>query len=251
MRTAIGMAALTTLFVITSGCSTAPKTQAEKRSLVAESDAALTSMVARDPSLRDFVDRAPGHVIFPDVGKAGAIVGGAYGRGVVYERGRPIGFAELNQGSLGAQIGAQSYSELIVFENEAALNRFKAGNFDLGAEVSAVALKAGAAGSARFEGGVAVFQHTRGGLMAAAAVNGQKLNYEPMDQSMTAGEGGTTRPATSSSGEMQLRSERTSDSVDDASDAARSATERTEQRIEQRLEDTEQRAKDAAGNQPQ
>ena len=244
MRTAIGCVALTALFVISTGCSTSPKTQAEKKSLVGEADAAVASMTARDPSLRDFIDRGAGYVIFPDVGKAGAIIGGAYGRGVVFERGRPTGFAELNQGSIGAQIGAQSYSELVVFENEVALNRFKADNFDLGAEVSAVALKAGAAGSARFEGGVAVFQHTRGGLMAAAAVNGQKLNYEPMDKSVTAG--GSTRPVTTPSGEMELRSERPADATDDATDAARSATERGEQRIEQRLEETEQRAKDAA-----
>lgn len=259
MRTALGSLAVVTFLALFTGCSTAPKTQAEKRSLVAEADAAVASMVAKDPSLRDVIDRSTGYAIFPDVGKAGAIVGGAYGRGIVYERGRPIGFAEVNQGSIGAQIGAQSYSELIVFENEAALSRLKAGNFDLGAEASAVALKAGAAGSARFEGGVAVFQHTRGGLMAAAAVNGQKLNYEAMnsstmDASGTAGDRGTTRPSTDGSGEMQLRSERTTDrpteTLDQAGDDARNATERTERRIEQRLDDAEQRAKDATSDQP-
>jgi lipid-binding SYLF domain-containing protein len=259
MRTAIELVALTALFMMTTGCSTAPKTQAEKRSLVGEADAAVTSMTARDPSLRDLIDGAPGYVIFPDVGKAGAIIGGAYGRGVVYEQGRPVGFAELNQGSIGAQIGAQSYSELVVFENEAALGRLKAGNFDLGAEASAVALKAGAGKSARFEGGVAVFQHTRGGLMAAAAVNGQKLNYEQMDRSVTAGGGGATRPSTQSSSEMQLRSDRTggdagdpaAERLDPTGAAAQSATERTERRIEERLQETEQRAKDSAGDQQQ
>ena len=242
MRTTLGLLAATVLVLVSTGCSTAPKTPAEKRSLVGEADAAVTSMVARDPSLRDFIDRAPGYVIFPDVGKAGAIVGGAYGRGIVYERGRPIGFAELNQGSIGAQLGAQSYSELVVFENEAALNSLKAGKFEFGAEASAVALKAGAAREARFNNGIAVFQHTRGGLMAAAAVNGQKLNYQSMDQSTidstgTAGD----RPATRGSVDMQLRTEGTGTVGSDA----QTATEKTERRIEDRVHQTEDRARDA------
>lgn len=242
MRTAFGsMVAMITL-VLATGCSTAPKTQAEKRSLQAEADAAVTSMVAKDPDLRGIIDAAPGYAIFPDIGEAGAIVGGAYGRGIVYERGRAIGFTEMNQGSVGLQLGAQSYSQLIVFENEAAISRLKAGNFDLGAKVSAVALKAGAAKSGRFEDGVMVFQQTRGGLMAAAAVNGQKLNYEPMDRSSTAGS--STRP--DSSDEMRLRSERTADQLDNAADDAQSATERAERRIEDRIQQTEEKAHDAA-----
>ena len=245
-----------TFVALAAGCSTSPKTQAEKRSLVAEADATLATMVAKDPSLRDFVDNSYGYAVFPDVGKAGLIAGGAYGRGVVFDQNaRPVGFAELNQGSVGAQIGGQSYSELIVFENDAAMNRLKAGNFDIGAEVSAVALKAGAAGAARFEDGVAVFQLPKGGLMAAAAINGQKINFEPMDQSVTAG-GGSTRPSSRESDEMQLRSERVSDSPGDrAADrrgadpagTADTATDRTEQRIEQRLQQSEDQAEDAAG----
>jgi lipid-binding SYLF domain-containing protein len=238
MRTAIG--SIVVLAFMTVGCSTAPKTQAEKRSLVAESDATIASMTAKDPSLRDFINRAPGYVVFPDVGKAGAIIGGAYGRGVVYARGRPIGFAELNQASVGAQLGAQSYAELIVFENEPSLNRLKAGNIDFGAEASAVALKAGAARGASFEGGMAVFQMPRGGLMAAAAINGQKINFEPMDRSVTAGS------STQSSSEMQLRTDRAQDRIEQSGDNARNATERTEQRIEQRRENAEDQAKDAA-----
>ena len=248
-----------TLLALAAGCSTAPKTQAEKRSLLGEADATLASMVAKDSSLRDFVDNSHGYVVFPEVGKAGLIAGAAYGRGVVFdENARPVGFAELNQGSIGAQIGGQSYSELIVFENEAAMNRLKAGNFDIGAEASAVALTAGAAAAARFEGGVAVFQLPKGGLMAAATINGQKINFEAMDGSVTAGGAGSssTRPAPrGSDDEMELRTERISDSPGDRAaersgaqpaGAAQNATERTERRIEQRLDQAEERAQDAA-----
>ena len=180
---AVGAAAFTS-----AGCSSnpAPKHPAERQSLITESDAAVQKMTAKDSSLRDFLDRSYGYAVFPDVGKGGVIVGGAYGKGVVYERGRPIGFANLKQASVGAQLGGQTYRELIAFENEAALNRIKAGDFDMGADVSAVAIKAGAAGSAHFEGGMAVFTQPKGGLMAEASIKGQKIEFQPMDESETA-----------------------------------------------------------------
>ena len=260
MRIAITSSVLFALFM-TVGCATAPRTQAERQSLVAESDATVASMSARDPSLRDLLDRSPGYAVYPNVGSAGAIVGGAYGRGVVFEDGEPVGFTELNQGSVGAIIGGQSFSQIIVFENDAAIGRMKSGNFDLGAEASAVALKAGIAANARFEDGVAVFQMPKGGLMATAAVNGQKINYEPMGGSLEGSEANAESDAeamTASDDSASLRSVdrnlessqeveiRTDDTGNSAGDGAQRATDRTQQRIEQRLEQTQQKAQDAA-----
>jgi lipid-binding SYLF domain-containing protein len=172
--------------MMSMGCSTAPKTPEQRQSLVGEADAAVQSMIAKDPSLRDFIAGAHGYAIFPNVAKAGVGVGGASGRGVVYEDGRPVGYSQLNQGSIGLQLGAESYAELIVFKDQAALDRVKAGNFDVGADVSAVALKAGAGKSTEFESGMAIFVQPKGGLMAEASVKGQKISFEPMDQSEAA-----------------------------------------------------------------
>jgi lipid-binding SYLF domain-containing protein len=166
-----------------TGCATAPKSQAERQSLQSEAEAAYQGMTAKDSSLADFIDRAAGYAIFPSVGKAGFIAGGGYGRGILYENGRPTGYVEINQGSVGAQIGAETYNELVVFENEAALDKLKKGKFEFGASASAVALKAGVGGAGRFVNGVAVFVQPKGGLMAEASITGQKLNYEPMDSS--------------------------------------------------------------------
>jgi lipid-binding SYLF domain-containing protein len=240
MRTAIGSIALTALVIIAGGCTSGPtpKTPEKRQSLVAEADAGLQTMIAKDPSLRDLINRSPGYAIFPDIGKAGAVVGGAYGRGVLYEQGRPTGYAELKQGSIGLQLGAETYSELVVFENDAALGRLKSGDFDIGGEASAVALKAGTGGAASFQGGVAVFTMTKGGLMAAANIRGQKINYQAMDQATqdatgTAGNRSSTRSTTGPSAEMQLRTDSGAASGSVSTDA-QTATERTEQRIEQR-----------------
>jgi lipid-binding SYLF domain-containing protein len=98
---------------------------------------------------------------------------------VVYERGQHIGFADLTEGSFGLQMGGQTYSELIAFENKAALDRFKQNQLKFGANASAVIVKTGIATNVRFVDGVAVVIRPITGAMAEAAVGGQQLKYLP------------------------------------------------------------------------
>jgi lipid-binding SYLF domain-containing protein len=163
----------------TVACATAPKTDSGRRSLEAEARQTLMDMRARDSALGNLLDSSAGYVVFPEIGKGGAVIGAAYGRGVLFERGQPTGFVELNQGSIGAQLGGQTFSELIVFENRFDVDRLKVGRFSIGADASAVALTTGAAANARFVEGVAVFTVPRGGLMAELTVSGQQLNFDP------------------------------------------------------------------------
>lgn len=162
------------------GCETAPTTEAERTSLSASSQAAMETFIAEDPSLQQLLDRAAGWAIFPEVGKAGLGIGGSFGRGEVYERGVLIGFADITQGTIGLQAGAQTFSELVVFMLQEDLNRFKEGEFRLAANASAVAIKPGAAASANLRNDVLVFVRTTGGLMAEAAVGGQVFRFEPL-----------------------------------------------------------------------
>jgi lipid-binding SYLF domain-containing protein len=128
MRLTTGLAlALTVIAGLLGSCATAPTSREDKAALVAEATARWQQRRTADPSLEALVQRGYGHALFPNVGKAGLGVGGAYGRGVVYERGQHIGYSDLTQGTVGVQAGGQSFSELLVFENKAALERFKAG----------------------------------------------------------------------------------------------------------------------------
>lgn len=170
--------------IMLAGCESTPESSAERDALHDEVQAALTRMKQVDPTLQDRLDRAYGYAIFPSVGKGGLIVGGAYGRGEVYEQGRLIGYTDLQQGSVGLQAGGQEFSELILFESQQALDSFKGGNFTLGANASAVALKSGAAASADFKDGVLVITHPKGGLMFEASVSGQKFDYRPVSQGL-------------------------------------------------------------------
>lgn len=178
MLNRVGLIAAAGIFA-TAACATAPKTEAGRQSLEARADATLETMLARDPGLRQTLNTAYGYAVFPEIGKGGLLVGGAYGRGVVYEQGRKVGFTELNQASLGATLGGQTFAELVVFRDRAALQRLQGGEFSLGTDASVVALTTGAAATARFKRGVAVFVLPRGGLMVDLSVSGQQLNYRP------------------------------------------------------------------------
>lgn len=163
-----------------TGCSTEPKTEAEKSTLSADTSAALQSFKNADSSLQGLLNKSIGYAVFPDVGKGGLIVGGAYGRGEVWENGAKIGYADLTKGSVGLQAGAQTFSELIVFLTPEQMDKFKAGKFSLSADASAVAIKSGAAGASDYSKGVIIFTQTKGGLMAEASVGGQGFSFKPL-----------------------------------------------------------------------
>jgi len=168
------------LCLAVAACASTPKTAGERRDLESRAEATTSEMTAKDPALHDVLTSSYAYVVFPQIGKGGAIVGGAHGTGILYERGVPIGFVVLNQASIGAQLGGQAFSELLVFRDRNATERLKSGNFQLGADVGAVALTAGAAARAQFSNGVAAFVMPRGGLMVDISVSGQKLTYQPM-----------------------------------------------------------------------
>ncbi|MCU7819437.1 MAG: lipid-binding SYLF domain-containing protein [gamma proteobacterium symbiont of Lucinoma myriamae] len=126
----------------------------------------------KDKSLDNFFKQAYGYAVFPTIGKAGFIIGGAHGDGVV------TGTTKMTQVSVGWQAGAEAYSEIIFFQNKAAYDDFIKGNYEVGAQASAVAAKKGVASQTKYSDGIAIFTDYKGGLMAAASVGGQKFSYE-------------------------------------------------------------------------
>ena len=161
-----------------AGCATAPDTEAKKNELHTSVNNSMTRIKAMDPSLQTQIANAYGYAIFPSVAKGGAIIGGAYGRGEVYEQGKMVGWADLTQATIGAQLGGQTFSELILFENKAALDNFRNGKLKFAANASAVAMKSGAADSAKYTDGVLVFVEPIAGLMAEAALGGQSFSFQ-------------------------------------------------------------------------
>lgn len=131
-----------------------------------------------DPTLTLWFESAYAYAVFPKIGKGGFIVGGAGGKGLVIRGDTTVGTTSLSQVSVGAQIGGQVYAQYIMFKDETAFNHFTRGNFEMGAQVSAVAVTAGASKDANYDSGVAVFTLADGGLMVEASVGGQKFKYK-------------------------------------------------------------------------
>jgi lipid-binding SYLF domain-containing protein len=146
-----------------------------------------------------FFDKSYGYAVFPTIGKGGVGIGAAHGSGRVYTGGQYVGDTKMTQVTVGLQLGGQAYSQIIFFEDQRAYEEFTGGNFEFGAQATAVAITAGASAQAGTTGtsagagaskgestttgayskGMAVFTVAKGGLMYEASIGGQKFSYKP------------------------------------------------------------------------
>ena len=138
---------------------------------------AIINAKEKDPALVKWFDEAYAYAVFPKVGKGGIGIGGAHGKGIVIRGDTTVATTSLSQLTIGFQLGGQVYSEFVLFKDKTAFDHFARGNFEMGAQVSAVAVTLGASADANYDGGVAVFTITEGGLMYEATVGGQKFKY--------------------------------------------------------------------------
>lgn len=127
-----------------------------------------------------YFDNSYGYALFPGIGKGGIGIGGAHGKGLVIVGEKAVGRSSLSQLTVGFQLGGQVYSQFIFFKDDVALQNFQRGNFEMGAQASAVAVTLGASADADYDKGVAVFTSVSGGLMYEATISGQKFSYDPL-----------------------------------------------------------------------
>jgi lipid-binding SYLF domain-containing protein len=167
-----------------TGCDTSPKptTPEAVDNLSDQVSSTIKQYKDTDPTLDRFFNNAYGYAVFPAVRSAGVGVGGAYGRGEVYEKGKLVGYADLKAANVGATLGAQRYAEVIFFENEGALAAFKDPQYQFDAAASAVAASKGAGTAANYQKGVAVFTLPEAGLMFQASIGGQKFQFTPVNR---------------------------------------------------------------------
>src|SRR5580658_4053758 len=87
------------------GCTTAPTSPQGKADLRHSSADALAQAQQNDPTLREFIGSSAGYAVFPSIGKGAIGVGGAYGKGDVYQSGTPIGYCDMTQATIGLALG--------------------------------------------------------------------------------------------------------------------------------------------------
>ena len=171
------------LLAVLAGCSTAPKSQSDREMLEKEADLTIQKFKAADPDLQKFFDDSAGYAVFPSIMKGGWFVGGAYGKGIMYEKGatgkNATGYVDTKNASIGLQFGGQTFSELVFLETKEAVENMKYGKLKFAAALSAVAAKSGASKSVKYADNVAIFTLAEAGLMVEGAVGGQKFSYKP------------------------------------------------------------------------
>lgn len=164
------------------GATIAARAEAQKEKDLKEIEYVVATMTEKDPGIAQWFERSYAYAVFPNVGKGGLGIGGAHGNGIVYRDGNPVGKTELKQITLGFQAGGQSFVEVIFFKDKTAFDDFTRGNFEFGAQASAVVLSAGASADLAYNSGVAVVTMAKGGLMFEATVGGQKFEYEAYEK---------------------------------------------------------------------
>jgi lipid-binding SYLF domain-containing protein len=153
------------------------------------------------PEVQTFFKNCYAYALFPTVGKAAVVVGGAFGEGKVYRQGKVTGKAKLVHASFGLQLGGKAFSEIVFLQDKRAYDTFTGGEFEFDASMSATAVtagveaKAGTAGKTagatagpktgaqaktEYRNGMAAFVQQKGGLMAGMSVGGQKFSFEPL-----------------------------------------------------------------------
>ena len=140
-----------------------------------------------NPELEHFFDEACGIAVFPRVLRAGLVIGGGGGRGLLLSKGAVLG--EVRQGALtlGFQTGGQSFRQLIFFRTCEAMREFThsgnlgraAGRVEFQGRASAQAGRKGAASDPGFISDVAIFSLARGGLMVELSAGGVRYRFTP------------------------------------------------------------------------
>jgi lipid-binding SYLF domain-containing protein len=167
----------------------------------AEDYSRTINVFRESPAVSKFFKNSYGYAVFPTIGKAGYVIGGSYGKGQVYRDGKVTGQSTVVEGSIGFQIGAEAFSEIIFFQDKRAYDEFTSGNFEFDTTAQAVAITAGAQAQAGTTGasagasagpktgvqaetnyvkGMAIFVHSKFGLMVELSVGGQKFTFEPL-----------------------------------------------------------------------
>ena len=159
-----------------------PQDADERELLNQRARASLADFKRADSSLEMLLSSSFAYVIFPRITAGAAGIGGAYGDGEVYQKGKLVGYADVTQGSIGVQLGGQTFAELILFRTEMAYVNFTHDTDAFDARVSAVAASSGAARAADYSSGVLVIYLPEGGLMVQAAVGAQSFRFRPVVQ---------------------------------------------------------------------
>jgi lipid-binding SYLF domain-containing protein len=173
-----GLLATATLALI--GLMAEPAQSATAEELKKESALALASLYRTNPTAETISKKARAILVFPKIVKAGLVVGGSYGEGVLMKGGQVVGYYNSVSGSWGWQIGAESFAYVVFLMSDKAvkyLDESKGWEFGVGPTV--VAVKEGVArnlSTTTLKDDAYAFAFGQQGLMASLSLEGTKVS---------------------------------------------------------------------------
>lgn len=162
-------------------CLSAPAAEAEPADAIdAKVTAALAELYADEPDAKLLADNSVAVLVFPDIVKAGALVGGQYGEGALRAGGRTLGYFSIASASFGLQFGAQRYGYVMFLLTESALDYLRdTRGFELGVGPTLVGGDKGwssSLGTNNLQGDIAPVFFNQEGFMAGGGIQGSKIS---------------------------------------------------------------------------
>ncbi|SDS78604.1 lipid-binding SYLF domain-containing protein [Pseudomonas oryzae] len=156
-----------------------PVRAADAAELDRESRAALQSLYAQVPAAKVLGEKAKAILVFPSITKAGLVVGGQYGEGVLFQGGKTAGYYSTAGASYGLQAGVQKYGYAMMFMTDAAFQALnKVEGFEVGIGPTVVVVDEGMAQNATtatMKDDIYAFVFEQKGLMAGIGIQGTKI----------------------------------------------------------------------------
>ena len=163
------------------GAMTSPAHAASARQIDQDGARALHTLYASQPKAKALGAKAKAVLIFPKIIKAGLLIGGQSGNGVLLVNGKSAGYYNISAASFGLQAGAQSFSYALFFMNDSALDYLsKSDGWSIGSGPSVVVMDKGAAASmtsTTITQDVYAFPFGQHGLMAGLGLEGSKITH--------------------------------------------------------------------------
>ncbi len=169
----------TALFLLVLLCLASGFTHPARAGIEEDARAALSELYRLVPGTEALAKKAKGVLVFPNIVKAGLLIGGEYGEGVLFEKGAAAGRYNIVSASYGLQIGAEAYSLALFFMTDEALAYLdKSGGFELGVDAGFAVADVGKGGqltTSNVQDPIMAFVYGQAGLMAGISIEGSKI----------------------------------------------------------------------------
>lgn len=154
---------------------------ASAKALAADGRQTLKNLYNTKPKAAELGKRSKAVLVFPKIVKAGAVVGGMGGEGVLFVNGQAEGFYRISAASIGYQLGAQKFGYALFFVTDSAVQHLRTSSgWAVGTGPSLVVVDEGFAKSLNtttLKKDIYAMSFNQKGLMAGAGLEGSKITH--------------------------------------------------------------------------